>query len=159
MGYFLQPIYVEKLVKKIYLYDELVKKMLTEFRERLIAKRAAIGRTKQVFKEYSLQQVTMICQRCREDIAPLKTFNYEHHDRHLAKCVFGTLYRVEIEDAQTNPLYIKDRDFIDLHVDTEFRSSSIPSTEYINAVPKTLEQLKEKYAFARCKNNHVLGII
>jgi hypothetical protein len=41
----------------------------------------------------------VICKRCEEDIAPLKTFNFEYEDRHLAKCVFGSLYRVEISDA------------------------------------------------------------
>jgi hypothetical protein len=42
MGYFLQPIYVQKLKQKIYLYDDLVKEMQEEFKKKLIQKREII---------------------------------------------------------------------------------------------------------------------
>ena len=41
-GYFLQPIYAQKIDKKIYLYDEAVLEMKNEFRERLNKKRNII---------------------------------------------------------------------------------------------------------------------
>lgn len=42
-GYFLQPIYAQKIEKKIYLYDEVVSQMKNEFRDRLNRKRAIIN--------------------------------------------------------------------------------------------------------------------
>lgn len=38
-GYFLQPIYVQKIKRKIYFYDELVGDMLQEFNSRILKKR------------------------------------------------------------------------------------------------------------------------
>lgn len=38
-GFFLQPIYVQKIKRKIYFYDELVGEMLEEFHDRIVKKR------------------------------------------------------------------------------------------------------------------------
>ena len=48
-------------------------------------------------REFSLTDINVICERCSQDIAPLKTFMFESKDMHYAKCVFGTLRRIEIE--------------------------------------------------------------
>jgi hypothetical protein len=37
-------------------------------------------------------------------------------DLHNAKCVFGSLQRVELIDAQQNPSYEEDRDFVELYI-------------------------------------------
>lgn len=42
MGYFLQPITIQKIKKKIYFYDDLVLQMEAEFKQRVSAKRECI---------------------------------------------------------------------------------------------------------------------
>jgi hypothetical protein len=42
LGYFLQPITIQKIKKKIYLYDDLVHQMESEFKERVRNKRDCI---------------------------------------------------------------------------------------------------------------------
>jgi hypothetical protein len=59
----------------------------------------------------------MICDKCLADIAPLKTILFESEELHFAKCVFGTLRRVEVEEALNNLLYKEDLEFIELYVE------------------------------------------
>ena len=99
MGYFLQPISVVKLKKKIYFYDDLVRQMETEFKQRIQEKRKTISRMKLKMKEHALTDALMICERCNQDIAPMRTFDFICNDLHYAKCVFGSLIRVELPEA------------------------------------------------------------
>lgn len=98
-GYFLQRIYVQKISKKIYFTADHVKDMLEEFRGRITRKREIINKNKLKVKEMSMHDTMVICDRCKQDVAPLKTFDYISPDLHHAKCVFGTLKRVEADDA------------------------------------------------------------
>lgn len=66
-------------------------------------------------KEFSLRDTMVICERCKSDLAPLKTFEYESHDMHYAKCVFGSFRRVSLEDALTLEEYKQDREFVELY--------------------------------------------
>jgi len=52
-------------------------------------------------KEHGLTEALMICERCSQDIAPIKTFEYIDNDLHYAKCVFGSLKRVELAEVQS----------------------------------------------------------
>ena len=63
-GYFLQPIFAQKIDTKIYLYDDLVQKMNTEFRDRLQKKRKIINKMKHKSKELALKDATLLCDRC-----------------------------------------------------------------------------------------------
>ena len=99
MGYFLQTITVQKLKQKIYFYDELVKEMETEFKLRVKDKRVMIQKMRLRSKEHGLTEALMICERCSHDIAPMRTFDFVNDDLHYAKCVFGSLQRVELTEA------------------------------------------------------------
>lgn len=70
--------------------------MQSEYKERILKKREVIKKMRLQFKENSLQEVTVICERCYQDIAPLKTLEFVNVELHHAKCVFGTLKKVEI---------------------------------------------------------------
>jgi hypothetical protein len=104
-GYFLQRIYVQKISKKIYFTADNVKSMLEEFRGRIEKKRGIIERMKTKCKEQSLVDTMVICDRCKMDVAPLKTFDYISKELHHAKCVFGTLRRVEVDEALESEEY------------------------------------------------------
>lgn len=75
-GYFLQPIYVQKIKRKIYFYDELVGDMLKEFHTRVMKKRQLIEDVKLRCKEISLRDTMIVCERCKQDLAMLKTVDY-----------------------------------------------------------------------------------
>jgi len=68
-------------------------------------------------KEHALTDALMICERCNQDIAPMRTFDFICNDLHYAKCVFGSLIRVELPEAQSSNMYNDDRDFIDLYLE------------------------------------------
>ena len=53
-------------------------------------------------KEFALKDTMVICDRCKSDLAPLKTFDYESHEYHYAKCVFGSFRRITIEEAKAS---------------------------------------------------------
>jgi hypothetical protein len=72
----LQPIYVQKINKQIYFYDELVGDMLQEYRQRIINKRKVIEEMQRKTKEFALKDTMVICERCKVDLAPLKTIDY-----------------------------------------------------------------------------------
>ena len=100
--------------KKIYFYDELVRSMESEFKQRVAHKRATIKKMKQRHKEYALTEATLVCERCMQDIAPVKTFECLSQELHHAKCVFGTLQRVEMGEVG---LYPEDADFVEIYKD------------------------------------------
>lgn len=120
-GYFLQPIYTQSLDHKIYFNSGQVSEMQKEFKDRLIRKRQIIQKMKYKCKEMSLKDVTLICDKCKLDVSLLKTINFESNDYHHAKCVFGNLRRVEIDDVKgkTEGLFSDNdsQDFLSMYED------------------------------------------
>ena len=70
--------------------------MLEEFRSRIVKKRKLIEANKLKCKEFALRDTMIICERCRSDLAPLKTFEFHTNELHYAKCVFGAFRRIEV---------------------------------------------------------------
>lgn len=83
-------------------------------------KRQVIQKMKLKCKELALNEALMICAKCQLDISPLRTIDYIKDDMHHAKCIFGTLKRISIEEAQ-DPMYIEDQDFVEMYKD-QFQS-------------------------------------
>lgn len=73
-------------------------------------------------KELGLKDVTLLCERCNLDVSLLKTLNFVKEDMHQAKCVFGFLERVEIDQViKDEHGYYADKDnkdFADLYLET-----------------------------------------
>ena len=88
----------------------------------------------------------LICDRCKQDIAPLKTLDFVSPDLHHAKCVFGTFRRVEIKEALENEDYVQDREFCELYV-------ALHEDEVKE------EGSVEDFAFCECRKKHIVGII
>lgn len=152
MGYFLQPITIQKIKKKIYFYDDLVLQMEAEFKQRVNAKRECIQRMRLKSKEHGLTEALMICERCSQDIAPVKTFDFISADLHYAKCVFGSLKRVELAEAQSAK-YAEDRDFVELYLEDYDTLRSVINANNKNYRPPLpgQEQPPRDYAFAECR--------
>lgn len=112
----MQPIYVQKIKRKIHLYDELVKDMLADFHTRIVNKRDLIDKVKLKCKEFALREVMIVCERCSSDLAPLKTVDFISGDLHFTKCVFGTFKKVEIVDALCSK-YLVDKDFVEMYIE------------------------------------------
>ena len=89
--------------------------MLKEFRERIVKKRDMIEANKLRCKEFALRDTMIICERCKQDLAPLKTFEFEREDLHYARCVFGSFRKISLKEALDNPVYEEDRDFVQLN--------------------------------------------
>ena len=121
--------------------------MLDEFRGRITRKRDIIGKNKLKVREMSMRDTMVICDRCKQDVAPLKTFDYISPDLHHAKCVFGTLRRVEADDALENPDYEADREFCELYL--ALHQDEIASDP----------NLDRDFAFCECRKKHIVGII
>lgn len=120
----MQPIYVQKIKRKIHFYDELVGEMLSEFHSRIVKKRSLIDSVKLKCKEVALRECMIICDRCQSDLAPLKTVDYISDDLHFCKCVFGTFKKVEIVDALGSK-YTEDREFVELYIDMNKEDATI----------------------------------
>ena len=73
--------------------------MESEFKQRVKSKRDCIGRMRLKAKEQGLTEALMICERCSLDIAPSKTFDLIEEELHYAKCIFGSLSRLELAEA------------------------------------------------------------
>jgi len=73
--------------------------MESEFKQRVKSKRDCIGRMRLKAKEQGLTEALMICERCSLDIAPIKTFDFIDEELHYAKCIFGSLSRLELAEA------------------------------------------------------------
>lgn len=121
-GYFLQPLSVQRLDRKIMLYKDKVTELKSEFRARLESKRAIIAKMKHKQKELSIKDAAVVCQRCQSEVALLKTLKYIANDKHHAKCSFGFLRRVEIEAIlkDENKIYLTDeanKGFVDCHME------------------------------------------
>jgi hypothetical protein len=139
---------VQKISKKIYFTADNVKNMLEEFRDRITKKRDIINKTKLRCKEYALRDIMVICDRCKADVAPLKTFDYISPDLHYAKCVFGTLRKVDADEAISHADYEADREFVELYM-------ALNNDEIANSNATELEE----FAFCECRNKHIVGII
>jgi hypothetical protein len=149
-GYFLQPIYAQTIKRKIHLYDDLVGEMLAEFHSRVIKKRKLIEAVKLRCKEVALRDTMVICDRCHSDLAPLKTLDYESHELHYAKCVFGTFKRVEAADALGKEAYADDQDFVSLY-------SEIQQEE--EAALRAQGKPVQEFGFCACRKGHIVGIV
>lgn len=147
-GYFLQPIYVQKITNKIYLFDEKVRELLKEFQDRIKKKREMIEKNTLKCKEFALRDTMVICERCKCDLAPLKTIEFEKHDLHYAKCVFGSFRKISIEEAFGQD-YVEDREFVELYKD-------IFQEEILALKPGAK---KPDFAFCECRKKHIVGII
>ena len=165
-GYFLQPIYCQTIEKKIYLYDDVVREMKMEFRQRLKNKRDIIARMKLKCKELALDNTTLICQKCSAEVSQLKTVIFQSPDYHQAKCVFGHLKRVEVEEAlKDSDKFYKDsdnQDFIRLYLEIfEERKRQDDLKEETESKKKLTAHYKPlpRYAFSECRNHHLVGII
>lgn len=77
-------------------------------------KRDMIERNKLKCKEFELRDTMVICDRCKSDLAPLKTFSYETSELHYAKCVFGSFRKVS-QDEALDEKYAEDREFVELY--------------------------------------------
>ena len=73
--------------------------MESEFKQRVRNKRDCIRRMRLKSKEHGLTEALLICERCSQDIAPMKTFDFIDEELHYAKCVFGSLSRIELAEA------------------------------------------------------------
>jgi hypothetical protein len=91
--------------------------MENEFKLRVRDKRNMIQKMRLKAKEHGLTEAVMICEKCCHDIAPMRTFDYINNDLHYAKCVFGTLQRVELTEAQQSEMYAEDKEFIELYLE------------------------------------------
>lgn len=122
--------------------------MLSEFRSRIMKKRGLIDAMKLKAKELALKDTMIICERCRLDLAPLKTVDYVREDLHFAKCVFGTFKRVEVKDALADAKYVEDRDFVEINIDMHKEECE-----------KAGDSAKPELAFCECRKGHIVGII
>ena len=111
-------------------------------------KRGLIEAMKLKAKELALKDTMIICERCRFDLAPLKTVDYVREDLHFAKCVFGTFKRVEVQDALTEAKYIEDRDFVEINIDMHKEECE-----------KSKDSVLPELAFCECRKGHIVGII
>lgn len=91
----------------------------------------------------------IICDRCNQDLAPLKTVDYVSDDLHFAKCVFGTFKRVDIVDALMAK-YAEDREFVELYCEMNIEESQLLKQE---------GKQPEDFAFCECRRGHIIGII
>jgi hypothetical protein len=99
-------------------------------------------------KEFALRDTMVICERCKCDLAPLKTIEFEKHDLHYAKCVFGSFRKISIEEAFGQD-YVEDREFVELYKD-------IFQEEILALKPGAK---KPDFAFCECRKKHIVGII
>ena len=95
----------------------------------------------------ALRDTYVICERCKQDLAPLKTFEYISNDLHHAKCVFGAFRKVEVEDALTNPDNEQDRECCQLY--SEMHEDEL----------KEGETAETDFSFCECRKKHIVGII
>lgn len=102
-GYFLQPVYAEKMSSKIFLYNDMVRNMKHEFKDRLKNKRDIIHKMRHLCKEYAVNDATLLCGFCESEVSLLKTVRYKSDDMHQATCIFGFLKRIEVKEAKEDP--------------------------------------------------------
>ena len=81
------------------MYDDLVYDMKNEFKDRLSKKREIIDSMRHRCKEMSIKDVTLLCEKCESEVGLLKTVHYVSDEMHHARCVFGFLRRVEVQEA------------------------------------------------------------
>ena len=116
--------------------------------ERIQRKRNMIEKNKQKCKEFALRDTMVICERCKSDLAPLKTFEYESHELHYAKCVFGAFRKVTAEEAMTEE-YAEDREFVELYTELWAEENALLDAD----------ETAPSYSFAECRKKHIIGII
>lgn len=152
---------MQKIPQKILLYNDKVAELRAEFKYRLDNKRNIIKKTKHKMKELALKDATVICSRCSEEVALMKTLKYFSAEKHHAKCSFGYLRRVEIDHIiqDENKRYLADegnRGYIDLYMET-WKSEDPKFKE--NSKLTDDKTYRPKYAFCECQNHHIVGFI
>ena len=107
-----------KIEKEIHLFDEKVKEIVTDFKNRLEIKRKQIKKTEEAFTKSSITKATVRCKICETEVAKVSTLKYISDEKHHAKCSFGYLSRLEIQEACQNPKYQNedDKSFVDLYL-------------------------------------------
>ena len=118
---------------------------MQEFHSRVVKKRQLIEQTKLKCKELALRDTTIICERCKQDLALLKTVDFVSEDLHFAKCAFGFLRRVEVADALTEK-YTDDSDLVQLYVEMQ-KEEKLAGTA------------AEDFGFCECRKGHIVGIM
>ena len=153
----MQAIQANKLKKKIYLYDEEVQELKNEFKQRLTKKRNIIEKMRHLCKEFSLKDATLLCSRCNSEVSILKSLSYISPDKHHARCSFGFLKRIEVEEATNNAngLYSDpdNQGFIELYRDI-FKEWESDKGEL-----ETNNKKNKRFAFCECKNHHIVGYV
>lgn len=62
-------------------------------------------------------------------MAPVRTLDYVNDELHYAKCVFGSLKRVELNEVN-DPIYAEDKEFVELYINSfEDLRAQIKKTE------------------------------
>ena len=125
--------------------------MLAEFAERITKKREVISQIAHRCKEISLRETMVICERCKQDLAPLKTFAFEDKDLHYAKCVFGAFRRVSLKEVLESQEYQEDHDFVTLHKQLH--------DEEMEALGSEKDRLGFELEFSECRKKHIVGIV
>jgi len=126
---------------------------MQEFQDRIKKKRDMIERNKLRCKEFELRDTMVICERCKSDLAPLKTFTYESPELHYARCVFGAFRKISIDEALA-PEYAEDREFVELYQELwqEEKAKAAKNPSSNNDKPVT-------YSFCECRRKHIVGIV
>ena len=117
---------------------------MQEFHSRVVKKRQLIENIKLKCKEVALRDTMIICERCKQDLALLKTVDFVSEDLHFAKCAFGFLRRLEVADA-TCEKYSADNDLVQLYLEMQKEDQ--------------LADAQQDFAFCECRKGHIVGII
>lgn len=145
------------------MYHDKVSELREEFKFRLDTKRKIIRKNKHKLKELALRDATVICTRCSEEVALMKTLRFISNEKHHAKCSFGYLRRVEIDTLikDEGDKYLSDdgnRAFVDFYLnewaekDPDFKRDSKLNPNDKNHKPK--------YAFCSAAQSHyIVGFI
>jgi hypothetical protein len=113
-------------------------------------------------KELALKDATVICARCSEEVALMKTLKFHNAEKHHAKCSFGYLRRVEIDQIvkDESHRYLDDegnRGYVDLYLDTWKEKD--PNFKRNSTLRPDDKKYRPKYAFCECQNHHIVGFI
>ena len=109
----------------------------------------------------------VICERCKSDLAPIKTFVYMSPELHFAKCVFGTLMRVNHEKATQDTgedkelLYKEDQDFVELQWEMwqeELREMQDKGKVIVDDYGMSMDS-PDYFAFCECRKKHIVGVV
>lgn len=84
----------------------------------------------------------IICERCQQDLAMLKTVDFVRNDLHFTKCVFGYFNKVEISDALTEK-YSDDSEFIEIYLEIQ-KEELLQSEKQLRELERSQARLKSE---------------